>query len=172
MLAQYHKNWYKYSLMQKTHLAKTLLTASALFAFAFFVSACAPQQSETSTPNTDDTNLETETSGVSSIPTTAGEQIEGETLSTTETYQSPAGPEEVKFTLVVDEAGTIVDAHTEVLAKSPISVMRQEAFAAEFPTAIEGKKLASLTAIDRVGGSSLTTKAFNEAIVKFQQQAQ
>lgn len=91
-------------------------------------------------------------------------------VSTTATYQSPAGPEEVGFSLVVDADGTIVEASTTVLAKSPISKMRQESFSENFSAAVAGKKLADLGAIDRVGGSSLTTGAFNQALQDLQAQ--
>lgn len=94
----------------------------------------------------------------------------GSVVSTTANYQSPAGPEEVGFSLVVDADGTIVEASTTVLAKSPISKMRQESFSENFSAAVGGKKLADLGAIDRVGGSSLTTGAFNQALQDLQAQ--
>ena len=81
-------------------------------------------------------------------------------------YQNPAGADDVRFTLVVDAAGTIVDAKTDVLAIHDISMKRQTAFAEGFTAAVKGKKLSELTAIDRVGGSSLTTKAFNESLAE------
>lgn len=152
--------------MKKIALSKTLLTTSALFSSAFLFAACAPQQSAPLTPTPVD---ETSPTTTSQAQMEAAPLADGEVLTTTETYQSPAGPEDVKFTLVIDDEGVIVDAVTQVLAKNSTSIMRQEAFAADFPAALEGKKLASLTEIDRVGGSSLTTKSFNEAIATFQQ---
>ncbi len=80
------------------------------------------------------------------------------------TYTDPAGEAEVGFTVVVDANGTIVDASAEVLGTNDITKVRQTAFAADFAEAVKGKKIAELTAIDRVGGSSLTTKAFNDSL--------
>ena len=72
--------------------------------------------------------------------------------------------------MFVDDAGTVVDAKTEVLAKAPISIMRQESFQKDFPEAVIGKKIAGLENIDRVGGSSLTTGAFNNALAELKEQ--
>lgn len=85
-------------------------------------------------------------------------------------YMSPAGEEKVGFTIVVDADGVITDAKTNIMAKAPTSVMRQESFAKELPKVLMGKKLASLTKVDRVGGSSLTTGAFNAALEELQSQ--
>lgn len=85
-------------------------------------------------------------------------------LATTTTYMSPAGEESVGFILYVDDQGEIVDAQTDMMGKDPTSQFRQTSFAGEFPAAVKGKKLAELTSIDRVGGSSLTTGAFNQAL--------
>lgn len=79
-------------------------------------------------------------------------------------YKNPGGSDDVTFTLTVDQNGAIVDAVVEVLAVNPISKVRQEAFAKDFPAALKGKRLSELTSIDRVGGSSLTTGAFNAAL--------
>jgi hypothetical protein len=76
----------------------------------------------------------------------------------------------VGFTLVVDNNGVITDAQTEVMGVAPTSKMRQESFAKELPKVVVGKKLADLTKVDRVGGSSLTTGAFNAALAKLKAQ--
>lgn len=79
-------------------------------------------------------------------------------------YQSPAQLENIAFKLALDSQGTIVQAQAIVLSEHPISKMRQTSFAKEFPKVLEGKKLADLTHVDRIGGSSLTTGAFNNAL--------
>jgi len=81
-------------------------------------------------------------------------------------YNNPGGGDDVAFTLSVDSDGIITSATTDVLAVNPTSQMRQQAFAADFPQALVGKKLSELALIDRVGGSSLTTGAFNAALVE------
>lgn len=85
-------------------------------------------------------------------------------------YSNPGGSDEVSFTVTVDGAGVITKAETGVLAKNPTSKMRQESFAAALPAAIVGKKLSELSNIDRVGGSSLTTNAFNASLAKLKSQ--
>lgn len=81
-------------------------------------------------------------------------------------YATPAGQDPVGFNITTDKEGVIIDAKVEVLAKNSTSQNRQRAFAADLPQVLIGKKLSELTAIDRVGGSSLTTKAFNASLEK------
>lgn len=155
-------------------MSQNLLTGLAVLAIAVFISACqatpntptpTPEQIEQSAATPDPTSDATQTSpDLMNMP--AGSTV----VSTTTTYQSPGGPEEVGFSLVVDNTGMIVDATTTVLGKSPTTTLRQESFAEAFPAAVEGQKLSDLGAIDRVGGSSLTTKAFNDALVDLQAQ--
>jgi hypothetical protein len=95
-------------------------------------------------------------------------QASEKNVSTKAVYKNPAGEDEVGFALTVNTDGTIVSATAQVLATHDISKKRQEAFAAEFPAALRGKKLSELSAIDRVGGSSLTTAAFNQALPELQ----
>lgn len=97
-------------------------------------------------------------------------KVSEKNVSTKAMYKNPAGEDEVGFALTVNADGVIVSATAEVLATHDISKKRQEAFAAEFPTALRGKKLSELLAIDRVGGSSLTTGAFNQALPELQAQ--
>lgn len=152
-------------------MSKTLLTGLAVFAIALFVSACQPTVTSTPTPTATPVATVEPTPDVSQTSPNLEDLPEGASVvSTTTTYQSPGGPEEVGFSLVVDQSGTIIDATTTVLGKSPITQTRQTSFSEEFPAAVEGKKLADLGPIDRVGGSSLTTGAFNEALTDLQAQ--
>lgn len=79
-------------------------------------------------------------------------------------YNNPGGGDDVAFTLSVDDKGVITEAKTDVLAINPTSKMRQQSFAEALPAAIVGKDIHTLSSIDRVGGSSLTTGAFNAAL--------
>lgn len=90
----------------------------------------------------------------------------GKLLKTTTSYKNPSGSDEVGFTVVVDGSGIITDVTTDILAENKNSKMFQENFSKALPQAIRGKKLSDLEAIDRVGGASLTTKAFNESLAK------
>ncbi len=140
-------------------LLSTTIMASVLLA------ACTPSSpaSETS---------QTQPSEPTTAPTTenTGEMTKGKQVSVDAPYESPAGEESIGITLSVDENGVITDAKAEVKATEEKSIVRQQAFADGLPTAVKGKKLSELTKIDKVGGSSLTTQAFNEALVKLKAQ--
>lgn len=146
-------------------MTKQQLLASimGIFVFAVLVSACQPKAEPAPV---EETVIEESSESMIAEPATSEMvdetlEAEGESITETQTYQSPAGPEEVGFTIVVDEAGTINSVTVENKAKAPTSVIRQDAFKAEIEEAVVGKKLADLEEIDRVGGSSLTTGAFN-----------
>lgn len=85
-------------------------------------------------------------------------------------YKNPAGDDEVAFMLTVNGEGVIVAASTEILAIHDISKKRQEAFASGLESVLAGKKLSDLASIDRVGGSSLTTAAFNQVLPQLKSQ--
>lgn len=98
------------------------------------------------------------------LPSASPEAVTQKLTRVETSYQSPGGEEKVAFSLIVDREGIITDATTEVLGKNPTTIMRQESFAKDFPAALKGKKLSALTEVDRIGGSSLTTGAFNAAL--------
>lgn len=91
---------------------------------------------------------------------------EAKEISVNASYGNPSGKDDVKFSLFVDSTGMIVDAKVGVLATNEISKKRQVAFAEGLPQAVKGKKLSELSSIDKVGGSSLTTKAFNDSLAE------
>ena len=146
----------------------SIAIVSLVVVSSLLLSACQTQSPAASTPQTGTTTVAS--SAPATLTNTAVTTTEGKKLADQETYQSPAGPEKVAFTLTVDQQGVITDAQTENMAVAPTSKMRQDSFAKELPKAIVGKKLANLTKIDRVGGSSLTTGAFNAALVKLKAQ--
>jgi len=91
-------------------------------------------------------------------------------LSTKVSYKNPAGEDEVGFNVTVNSEGVVVDATADVLAIHAISQTRQLAFSQGLGAALKGKKLSELTSIDRVGGSSLTTDAFNASLPQLKAQ--
>ncbi len=90
----------------------------------------------------------------------------GKKLTATGSYKSPAGMEEIGFTVVVDKDGMITGAEAKPMATDDKSTMFQGNFAKALPAMITGKKLSDLEKIDRTGGASLTTGAFNVALTK------
>lgn len=97
---------------------------------------------------------------------------ENSTVSAEKEYKTPSGSDNVGFSAVIDAEGVIVDTSVRVLANNEISKKRQAAFAEALPLAIKGKKLSELSAIDTVGGSSLTTRAFNESLAELKLQTE
>lgn len=121
--------------------------------------------------NMDETGVVTGENGSGDKKTSGTDMLVAEKkLSTKASYQSPAGEEEIGITVMVNSEGVIVDANAEVLATHAISKTRQLAFAEGFPEALKGKKLSELTSIDKVGGSSLTTGAFNVSLTELKGQ--
>jgi hypothetical protein len=138
---------------------------TSLFAFVIVcgvIMAACQSPLQTSSPTTESSSVPTVVESTSEIGT--------KKVSVTRTYQSPGGPEQVAFSVTVDESGIITDAQTQVLGKSPTTIMRQESFAKEMPIALKGKKLSDLEKVDRIGGSSLTTGAFNAALSEMKAQ--
>jgi len=131
---------------------------------AVSLAACSPTTQST---NTDPTTAPVAAADANNMRSpVSGEKM----LKSQQTYSSPAGDEKVAFTIYVDASGVVTEAVTTVEAKAPISVTRQKSFASELPSVIKGKKLSELTKIDRVGGSSLTTGAFNKALTDLKTQ--
>jgi hypothetical protein len=80
------------------------------------------------------------------------------------TYGEPGKySDTLRFVVVVDEAGAIQEIKTLEDATGEVPEKKKE-FNELVNTLLRGKKLADLTAIDKVGKSSMTTKAFNDAL--------
>lgn len=147
----------------------TILTLGFILTSAMLFTACQILPQSTPTPDTQTGQQQTASPAPESSSVSATTQTRSIAQIET-TYTSPAGEERVGFKIIVDDEGVITDAQTTVYATAPISLTRQENFAKELPAALKGKKLATLTSIDRVGGSSLTTGAFNKALEQLKSQ--
>lgn len=84
-------------------------------------------------------------------------------------YLSPGGAETLGVTLVLKD-GVVMDASLEIQATRPISKQMQEVVAANFKPLVIGKSIDAVS-LDKVSGSSLTPKGFNDAVVKIKAQA-
>lgn len=91
------------------------------------------------------------------------------TYQATGNYLSPGGQETIGITLVV-QGDKVTDATVVSNATLPTSQLFQQDFAANFKTHVIGKDLASLK-LDKISGSSLTPKGFNDAVSKIQAEA-
>ena len=97
---------------------------------------------------------------VKSVPSTSTvKSLRSET-----SYKTPGGKYNIVFVLGVDANGIIRDTTVEILTQNKTSKGKQESFAAGLSEVLVGKDLKTLSDIDRVGGASLTTSAFNAAL--------
>lgn len=98
--------------------------------------------------------------------TPAGEEIVLlKELSGMNTYSVPGGSHTLKFILLVDTEGTIKGVKGLDLT-APDHQSKVDEFSESVLAIINGKKLSDLNEIDRVGTSSLTTNAFNAALLE------
>lgn len=84
-------------------------------------------------------------------------------------YFSPGGAEQIKITLTF-KGDTIIDAQAEPQATRPNSIKFQSIFTSNFKQFVVGKKIDEVV-LDKVSGSSLTPKGFNDALAKIKVQA-
>lgn len=84
-------------------------------------------------------------------------------------YTSPGGAEQINVTLTL-KGDVVTDATVKSLATLPASQNWQNAFINGFKTMVVGKKLDEVN-LDKVSGSSLTPKGWNDAISKIKTQA-
>lgn len=85
------------------------------------------------------------------------------------TYQSPAGKEEISVSVTLQN-GVITDAIFTPKATNEVSVKLQGMFASGYKAVIVGKTLDEAK-LDKVSGSSLTPKGWNDAIEKIKLEA-
>jgi len=91
-------------------------------------------------------------------------------ISTVTKYLVPEEAEDVvRFTLGLDQSGVIISAKVEDAIKNEASDKQKE-WSGLLTTKLQGMKLSELTAIDKVGKSSLTTQAFNKSIADLKSQ--
>ena len=94
------------------------------------------------------------------------------TFEATADYQSPNGTETIKVTLTLEgDTVTEVEVEGKSADPSPEVIRYQGEFEDGIAAEVVGKKLDDLQ-VDRVGGSSLTSGGFNEAVEQIKVKAQ
>lgn len=96
--------------------------------------------------------------------------VGGKRVSAQVEYDSPGGMDQVKFELIVDESGKIIQAGLTPRASNRESDQWINSFEKAFPSVVVGKKLADMTDLDIVARASLTTDAFNQALPSLKKQ--
>lgn len=107
------------------------------------------------------TEATTETGAPAMEATEAGSYKDG-TYTSTGTYTSPAGQEEVEVTVTLAD-GVISDVQFVGKAVNEKSVFMQGVFSENYQPLVLGKNIDEVK-LDKVSGSSLTPKGFNNAL--------
>lgn len=123
---------------------------------------------EESTTIPTETNTVTTTSPDSQTVVTT--EYQDGTYTATGNYVSPGGPREIEISLTLN-GGQITDATFVGGADDPTSKRFQGEFADNYKAMIVGKNLDEVN-LNKVAGSSLTPKGFNDAVTKIKTQAQ
>ena len=85
-------------------------------------------------------------------------------VSTIATYEAPGGTDKVRFTIGLDTGGRVISVKASDAQKGDEVSENLGKFSTGLLLVIKGKKLSELTAVDRIGKSSLTTAAFNASL--------
>lgn len=91
-------------------------------------------------------------------------------VSAVATYEVPGGTDKVRFTIGLDTGGRVVSVKSSDVLKGDAVSENLAKFSSGLLVVIKGKKLSELTAMDRIGKSSLTTAAFNASLPDLQKQ--
>jgi hypothetical protein len=158
---------------QKILLLFVLLIAGSGTALYLTKSGNTPTATVQTPSTSTNTNTQTQgdTAGVGTQPSatvtgTVTTPAQNKTLTQVEMYEVPNGnKEEITVTVIVDGAGNIIDVKFAYnTPTNPESSKYLEKFNRAFTaSSLVGKKIGSVKA-SRVGGASLTTGAFNQAI--------
>ena len=119
----------------------------------------------TSTSATTDS---TGSSGADSAADTSAEYTDG-TYSATGDYVSPAGPSQVTVDITIED-DSVTAVTVTPLATDPTSKGFQTQFASGIADVVVGRDIDTLD-VSRVGGSSLTSGGFNDAVEKIKAEA-
>lgn len=97
--------------------------------------------------------------------------VDDNTYTTTVEYDVPEGTESNSFSLVIKDS-IISSIEVGITTTNKASLKYQQDFAKNIASIVVGQKISELKTIDRVSGASVTTTAFNDALLKLQQQLQ
>lgn len=100
----------------------------------------------------------------STLPTKSSKRTESQTFNVTGNYISPDGPESINVKLTLSD-GLVQDVVVTPNTQDKSSLRWQQAFASGIKEVVVGKNIANLS-VDKVSGSSLTGKGFNDALDK------
>lgn len=155
-------------------LPVALIAAVLLGAGAYWYTTNDEPATDTTTPTdvvrTPETESETDTEPTTDETATPDSDDGDSNYSATARYLTPARePHDVTVNLSVDD-GVVTDVNVLINGGKDYANQHQESFDAEIADAVVGVSLADVTA-DRVGGASLTSAAFNDALEDIRSEA-
>ncbi|MEK7156412.1 MAG: hypothetical protein AAB790_01235 [Patescibacteria group bacterium] len=92
------------------------------------------------------------------------ENVATREVSTIATYEAPSGTDKVRFTIGLDTGGRVISVKSTDALKGDTVTDNLTKFSDGLLLVIKGKKLSELSAVDKIGKSSLTTAAFNASL--------
>lgn len=125
----------------------------------------------TDAPKTDtpvNPNEAVDTTDATNTPATVASYKDG-TYTARGAYASPAGPEEYPVSITLKN-GVITAVKITASSQNEVSTKFQTEFAKNVQTVVIGKSINDVK-LDKVSGSSLTPKGFNDAVEKIKAQA-
>ena len=134
--------------LQKKHA----IAAFAALSLAATLAGCATDADDTTSGSTDSGDTTT---------TTSGDYTDG-TYTESGSYQAPSGTETVEVTVTLAD-NTITDVTVVGEASDPQAKRHQSEFSDGIAAEVVGKNIDEIS-VDKIGGSSLTSGGFNEAI--------
>ena len=137
--------------LQKKHA----IAAFAALSLATTLAGC------TATADTTTTDTGSSDSGTDTGATTSGDYADG-TYTESGSYNAPSGTETVEVTITLAD-NTITDVSVVGEATDPQAKRHQAEFSDGIAAAVVGKSIDEIS-VDKIGGSSLTSGGFNEAI--------
>ncbi len=139
--------------LQKKHA----IAAFAALSLATTLAGCATAADDTTTG----TDTGSSDSGTDTGATTSGDYADG-TYTESGSYNAPSGTETVEVTITLAD-NTITDVSVVGEATDPQAKRHQAEFSDGIAAAVVGKSIDEIS-VDKIGGSSLTSGGFNEAI--------
>ncbi len=124
--------------------------------------------STSTSATTDSTGSSGADSAVDTSADTSAEYTDG-TYSATGDYVSPAGPSQVTVDITIED-DSVTAVTVTPLATDPTSKGFQTQFASGIADVVVGRDIDTLD-VSRVGGSSLTSGGFNDAVEKIKAEA-
>ncbi|CAN5136084.1 hypothetical protein BH11ACT2_BH11ACT2_18630 [soil metagenome] len=148
---------------------KAALTTLAAFSLAGTLAGCATATTSDAGADTSSSDTSSSSSATSSSSSDSSATYKNGTYKASASYQSPGGNEDINVTITLAN-GVVTAVTTTTDGTSPDEVHYQGEFNKGIAGVVVGKKIDDLQ-VDKVGGSSLTSGGFNDALATIKSDA-